>query len=118
MQLGCRKIIFSKQNIVLSNCEEDYISISFTSRAVAISYVKSGGAEAVDFFAYNEFDVKNLSYNIKNLHNDCIYSDLKIYVNNIGISSNYEGIGTIVPVDDIINNFKKLYIEKNTSRQS
>lgn len=116
MQLGCRKIIFSKQNIVLSNCEENYISIFFTSRAIAISYVKNGGAEAVDFFDYNEIDFKNLSYIVKNLHNDCVYSGLKIYVNNIGSSNNYEDIGEIVQVDDIINNFKKLYIEKNTSR--
>ncbi|EQF25044.1 hypothetical protein QEW_2132 [Clostridioides difficile CD160] len=112
IQLGCRKIIFSKQNILLSNCVEDYISISFTSRVVAISYVKSGGAESIDFFAYNEFDVKNISYIIKNLHNDCVYSDLKIYVNSIGISNNYEDIGKIVQVDGIVNNFKKLYIEK------
>lgn len=114
IQLGCRKIIFSKQNILLSNCVEDYISISFTSRVVAISYVKSGGAESVDFFDYNEFDVKNISYIIKNLHNDCVYSDFKIYVNSIGISNNYEDIGKIVQVDDIVNNFKQFYIEKNT----
>ncbi|MGO1044105.1 hypothetical protein ACTPEO_15320 [Clostridioides difficile] len=115
-QLGCKKIIFSKQNIILSNCVENYISISFTNRVIAVSYIKNGGAEAIDFLNYNEFDTKNLSCVIKSLHNDCVYSNFKIYVNDIGISNEYKDIGKIVQIDDIVNNFKKLYLEKNRER--
>lgn len=38
-QLGCRKLIFSKQNILLSNYVENYVSISFTNRVIAVSYI-------------------------------------------------------------------------------
>ncbi|WBW95066.1 hypothetical protein [Oceanirhabdus sp. W0125-5] len=97
-----------EQSAVLSPFDtKEYISISKTCRLFVVSYIKDRKVIAQKFIDNKELLVDELKELIKELHNDCRYKKMEIFLNGIHLK-NYTEIGQLVEINELLTNAQKI----------
>ncbi|WP_297429870.1 hypothetical protein [Clostridium sp.] len=102
---GIKKVQVKAQSAYLNLFNEKYISISRTTRTMVLQYIVNNKSIVKKYYDKNYTDVKEIALDVKNLHTACEYENPPIYINNINNDmEKFEVIGTLVSLNDIINN--------------
>ncbi|AQS05022.1 hypothetical protein [Clostridium beijerinckii] len=105
---GIKKVQVKAQGFYLSLFNEKYISISRTTRTMVLQYIVNNKSIVKKYYDKNYTDVKEIALEVKNLHTGCEYENTPIYINNINNDmEKFKVIGTLVSLNDIINNIMK-----------
>lgn len=105
---GIKKVQVKAQCVYLSLFNEKYISISRTTRTMVLQYIVNNKSIVKKYYDKNYIDMKEIALDVKNLHTECEYENIPIYINNINNDMDkFEVIGTLVSLNDIINNIMK-----------
>lgn len=105
------QVTFSPKKIqVVQQCEvlvpfdtKEFISISKTCRLFVISYLKNRKLIAQKFIDKKELLVDDLKEAIKELHNDCKYKKIEIFLNGIHLKE-YSEIGQVIEINELLAN--------------
>lgn len=108
-------ILFNPRNKFLANqCTflspkdiTDYIAVSRSCRMFILSYVKDRDIVTQKHLHLKDYSVDELKNLIYNLHDDCRYHNLKIFLNGSHLQ-NYSELGKIVTQYELLNNIQKM----------
>lgn len=82
-----------------------YISISKTTRALVMQYIADNKSLAKIYYDKEYVDMQQISLDIKNLHTDCKYDRIPVYINNINNDMDrFKSMGNMISINDMINN--------------
>ncbi|MFD3157323.1 hypothetical protein ACFIJ5_10750 [Haloimpatiens sp. FM7330] len=105
MQCGVKKIQVKSQCFLLTLDNKKYISISRTTRVIVLQYIVNNKSIAKKYYDKNYTDIEQIALDAKNLHNDCKYDSIPIYINNINNDmEKFKVIGTLISFNDYIIN--------------
>lgn len=105
MMCGVKKVQVKCQCFLLSLDSKKYISISRTSRVIVLRYITDNKSVVKKYYDKNYADIDQVKLDVKNLHADCYYESIPIFINNINKDmERFEDIGTLVSLKDIVTN--------------
>jgi hypothetical protein len=97
MFCSAKKVTSILQCCLLSKQHNRYVAIARTARCLIISYVKYNKRIAARFLDKETVDIQKIRSEIRNLHNDCEFNDLPIYINNLNEDMNtFSELGQMV----------------------
>lgn len=107
MQCGVKKIQVDFQCFYLNLNNKKYISISKTPRLIVMQYITHGKSISKKYYEKDYTDIEQIKMDMKNLHPDCQYGGIPIYINNINNDmERFRGVGDLISLDNIIINIK------------
>lgn len=113
MLCGAKKIQVKSQGIFLSLDNKKYISFSRTTRTIVLQYIVNNKSIVKKYYDKNYTDMKQIALDAKNLHIDCEYENIPIYINNINNDmEKFNVIGTVVSLNDISTNIMNYKYEE------
>lgn len=83
--------------------EQDYICIYKSCRMIVITYVKEKDIKAQKFIENKDYTIDEIKRFIYNLHEDCMFNKLRVYLNGEDVSK-YAELGKIVERQELLNN--------------
>lgn len=105
LQSGVKKVNVNFQCFLLNIDNKNYISISKTTRTLVIQYIVCNKSVAKKFYGKNYTDIEQIIVDMKNLHTDCTYNVMPVYVNNINNDmERFKVVGELIPLYDFTIN--------------
>ncbi|GAA0178973.1 hypothetical protein SH2C18_19350 [Clostridium sediminicola] len=97
-----------EESVLLAPIEElDYVSIYKSCRMFVLTYRKGKLIEAQKFIENKDYTVDEMKGFINNLHDDCLFNKLNIYLNGEGMEK-YSILGKVVEKERLLNNLLKV----------
>ena len=107
LQCGVKKIQVDFQCFLLNLDNKKYISISNTTRAIVMQYISYRNSISKKYYEKDYMDIEQIELDMKNLHDDCQYTVVPVYINNINNDmERFNFVGDLVSLDNIIANIK------------
>jgi DNA mismatch repair ATPase MutS len=105
MQCGVKKIQVNFQCFLLSLENKRYISVSKTTRTIVMQYIAYNKSISKKYYDKEYTDMEQLALDMKNLHTDCEYGMIPVYINNINNDmERFKSVGRLISLYDIISN--------------
>jgi len=104
-QCGIKKVQVKSQCFLLNLENKKYISISRTTRTIVLQYIINNKYSVKKYYDKNYADIEQIALDVKNLHTDCEYESIPIYINNLNNDmEKFKVIGTLISLNDFITN--------------
>ena len=108
MQCGVKKVQWNFQCFLLNIESKKYISLSKTTRTIVIQYIANNKSISKKYYDKCYSDIKQITFYMRNLHTDCQYENIPVYINNLSNDmESFKSIGNLVSLNDIIANIMK-----------
>lgn len=105
MLCGVKKVQVKAQCFLLTLNNQKYISVSKTARNIVLQYIVDNKSIAKLYYDKNYTDIEQIALDMKNLHIDCQYESIPVYINNMNNDMDeFERIGSLVSLNDIATN--------------
>jgi hypothetical protein len=105
MQSGVKKIQESFQCFHLDLNSKKYISLSKTARALVVQYIAYSKSITKIYYDKEFKNMEQISSDMRNLHTECEYGDIPVYINNINNDmESFKSVGSMIFRNDIIGN--------------
>ncbi|MBU3146753.1 hypothetical protein [Clostridium sp. CF012] len=105
LKCGVKKIQTKSQCFLLSLDNKKYISVSRTARTIVLQYIVNNKSIVKKYLDKNYTDMKQIALDVKNIHPDCEYESIPIYINNMNNDmEKFKVIGPLVSLNNIITN--------------
>ncbi|MFT4146618.1 MAG: hypothetical protein QM644_19415 [Mobilitalea sp.] len=102
---NAKKVDLTCQFLYLSQHNENYISLSKTSRNIVLHFVKEGKSLAKKFYDKEFQEIEQIKADLQRLHIDCEYGHTPVYINNMNNNMDFfRDLGTLVSNREIIDN--------------
>ena len=93
--------------------DEQYISISKTTRNIVLQYIKNDEILAQKFYDVNDYDAEKIKSDAQRIHIDVEYKETKIYINNFTLDMDeFFDIGTVVSPQSVLEKISEITVEK------
>lgn len=107
MLCGVKKTQVDFQCFLLNLNDKKYISISKTTRLIVMQYIAYRNSISKKYYEKDYTDIEQIKLDMKNLHPDCQYTMIPVYINNINNDmGRFKVIGNLISLDNIIANIK------------
>jgi len=104
-QSGVRKIQWNFQCFLLNLDNKKYISVSKTTRTIAIQYIADNKSISKKYYDKDYSDMEQFVFDMRNLHIDCQYDSMPVYINNLNNDmETFKDIGKLISLNDITVN--------------
>ena len=105
LKCGVKKIQMKPQCFLLSLDNKKYISVSRTTRTIVLQYIVNNQSIIKKYYDKNYTDMDQIVLDVKNIHIDCKYESVPVYINNINDDmEKFKVIGPLVSLNNIITN--------------